>query len=33
MIYEGPGTAGRGVEREDMKVMAGLRGRGLRARA
>ncbi len=32
MIYEGPGTAGHGVEREDMKVMARLRRRGLRAR-
>src|SRR4051812_3456458 len=33
VIYEGPGTAGKQVELEDMRILTRLRKRGLRARA
>ena len=32
-IFEGPGTAGKEVQLEDMRIMRGLRERGLAARA
>src|SRR3954469_5544069 len=33
VIYEGPGTAGKQVELEDMRILARLRKRGLKSRA